>query len=71
MNRTPEAGARNILWACREEGQGCHGEYIQDCKVEEPRGLVVGEDGKLLQERVFKELMVVLEEVEEGISGNI
>jgi retinol dehydrogenase-12 len=44
---------------------------MTDCKVREPSKWVRSEKGKETQKKVYKELLMILEEIEPGITKNI
>lgn len=58
MARTTEVGSRTLVHAASQKGEdSSHGKYLSDCMVEEPSELVTGEKGKVLQEKIWKELV--------------
>jgi len=48
-----------------------HGQYLSDCAIAERGGLVKGEGGAILQERVWKEVSEQLEKIKPGVLGNL
>lgn len=70
LARTTEVGARNFV-AAAVAGEESHGKYISDCKVAEVSDFVRSEEGKKTQERVYDELMAILEKIQPGVTGNI
>ncbi len=70
LARTTEVGSRT-LFAAAVAGDESHGKYMADCKVTEPSKWVRSEQGKYTQEKFYKELLGVLEEIEPGITKNI
>jgi len=63
--RTTQVGSRNLIHAClagtQEEMQG---KYINVCKVEEESDFVLSKEGGRVAERLWKETMDVLGEVD-------
>lgn len=70
IGRTTEVGSRT-LFSGGTAGEESHGKYMSDCKVGEPSAFVRSVEGREAQERVWKELSVILEDIEPGITGNI
>jgi hypothetical protein len=70
LARTTEAGSRTLV-AGAEAGRESHGQYMKDCHIGEPSEFVRSEEGKKTQERVYEELMGILEKIQPGISKNI
>ncbi|KAH7311029.1 hypothetical protein BKA65DRAFT_518493 [Rhexocercosporidium sp. MPI-PUGE-AT-0058] len=68
--RTTEAGSRTLVEGV-VAGEESHGAYMADCKVAEPGPLVLGSDGKELQENLWHQLVRQLESIQPGISKNI
>jgi retinol dehydrogenase 12 len=68
--RTAEVGSRTLV-ASAIGGPETHGKYMSECVVREPSEFVRSEEGKLSQERVYKELMEILENIQPGITKNI
>ncbi|KAG4433204.1 hypothetical protein IFR05_011312 [Cadophora sp. M221] len=68
--RTTEAGSRTLV-AGVAAGEESHGAYMADCKVAEPGPLVLGLDGKALQEKLWHQLVRQLESIQPGISKKI
>ena len=67
LARKPEVGARALVYgACA--GVEAHGGYLPDCKLTDLKGLAAGEEGRKLQEWVWRELKVVLEGARSGIT---
>ncbi|KAL5325283.1 hypothetical protein ACEPPN_006408 [Leptodophora sp. 'Broadleaf-Isolate-01'] len=65
--RTTEAGSRTLV-AGVTAGEESHGAYMADCKVAEPGPLVLGFDGKTLQQSLWHQLVRQLEDIQPGIS---
>jgi hypothetical protein len=70
LARTTEVGSRTLV-ASAEGGPETHGKYMSECAVREPSEFVRSEEGQKTQERVYKELIDVLEKVQPGITKNI
>ncbi|KAG0652271.1 short chain dehydrogenase atnD [Hyphodiscus hymeniophilus] len=70
LARTTEVGSRTLL-AAAEAGKESHGKYMSNCVIDEPGPFVKSEEGKNTQERVYTELMAILERIQPGISNNI
>lgn len=70
VGRTTEMGSRTLL-AAAAAGRESHGGYMDSCVLREPSTLVVGEEGKVLQTRVYDELMGILEDIQPGITKNV
>ncbi|KAK2590689.1 Short chain dehydrogenase/reductase dmxR8 [Conoideocrella luteorostrata] len=65
--RSAEAGSRNLVHAA-SKGAESHGQYVTDCEVSEPAALATGEKGKIVQDKMWKELVKKLETIKPGIS---
>lgn len=59
------------MHAATDADQETHGQYLSECLVRDPVETVLSEDGKIAQEKVWKELIQRLEEIEPGIQANI
>ncbi|KAI5197491.1 NAD(P)-binding protein [Aureobasidium subglaciale] len=70
LARTTEVGSRTLV-AAALASHDTHGQYMSDCKVEEPSKFVRSEEGKKTQEKVWAELSAKLEEIVPGILSNI
>lgn len=70
LARTAEVGARALLGAA-EAGEETHGIFLSGGREREPATVVVGEEGMLVQGRVWSELMGILEGIEEGVVANL
>lgn len=70
LARSTEAGSRTLVHAALA-GPETHGQYQNNCKNEEPAPLVVGGEGKEVQERVWDELASILEGIVPGVMRNI
>jgi hypothetical protein len=60
LARTTEVGSRTLV-ASAEAGKESHGQYMSNCVVTEPSAFVRSEEGLKTQERVYTELMAILE----------
>jgi NAD(P)-dependent dehydrogenase (short-subunit alcohol dehydrogenase family) len=70
LARTVEVGSRTLV-ASAEAGEESHGQYMSDCKISEPSPFVRSDEGMKTQERVYTELIQILEKIQPGISKNI
>lgn len=68
--RTTEVGARTLI-AGSSAGEESHGAYMSEGHVETPSAFVRSEEGKKTQERVWEELIGILESIQPGVSKNI
>jgi hypothetical protein len=67
LARTSEAGSRTLVHA-GSSGEESHGKYLCDCKVTEPSTFVRSQEGSEVQERVWEELVGILEGIKEGVT---
>jgi NAD(P)-dependent dehydrogenase (short-subunit alcohol dehydrogenase family) len=65
--RTTEVGGRTV-WHGGQAGVETHGKYISDCVVEEPSALVTDKAGQEAEERVAKEVLQAIEQIQPGVS---
>ena len=65
LARTTEVGSRTLV-AGAAGGVQTHGQYMAEGAVEDPSPLVVSEEGKILEEKVWRELEAKLERIEPG-----
>jgi retinol dehydrogenase 12 len=70
IGRSTEMGSRTLV-AAASAGEESHGKYMTDCLVREPSKWVRSEKGKEAQKKVYKELGMILEEIEPGVTKNI
>lgn len=63
-------GSRTIV-AAAAAGDESHGGYMSNCVVVKPGEWVLSDEGEKTGERVWKELLDVLESIQPGISKNI
>ncbi|KAE9378411.1 NAD(P)-binding protein [Stipitochalara longipes BDJ] len=70
IGRTVEAGSRTLV-ASAAGGPETHGKYMSECSVKEPSEFVRSEEGQRTQERVYTELIEILEKIQPGITKNI
>lgn len=68
--RTTETGSRTLV-AAAVAGEESHGAYMNISKVDEPSEFVRSDEGAKTQERVYTELMAILEGIQPGIGKNI
>ncbi|KAH7372177.1 hypothetical protein BKA64DRAFT_587123 [Cadophora sp. MPI-SDFR-AT-0126] len=65
--RTTEAGSRTLV-AGIAAGEESHGAYMADCRVTKPGPMLLGSDGKALQEVLWYQLVRQLEAIQPGIA---
>jgi retinol dehydrogenase-12 len=70
LARSTEEGSRTIV-AAAAAGEESHGKYMSSCVVTPPSEWVRSEEGKKTGDRVWKELLDILEGIQPGISNNI
>jgi retinol dehydrogenase-12 len=70
IGRSTEMGSRTLVSAA-SAGEESHGAYMTDCLVRKPSKWVRSEKGKETQQKVYKELLMILEEIEPGVIKNI
>lgn len=70
IGRTSEMGSRILVWAA-SAGPETHGRYIEDCHVSFESAFVRSEEGRLAQEKVWKELIEILEGIEPGVTKKL
>ena len=70
IGRTSEIGSRTLIAGAAAD-KGSHGQYIDSCQVRDPSKLVISEEGRVLQKRVYDELLQVLETIHPGIMTNV
>jgi hypothetical protein len=70
MARTTEVGGR-LLVISSLMGEEANGRYVSDGVVAEESEFVRSEEGGKTQERVWTELMGILEGIQGGIGGNV
>lgn len=70
LARTTEVGGRTLV-ASAVAGEESHGKYMSEAKITEPSVFVRSDEGKETQQRVYKELMGILEKIQPGVTGNI
>ncbi|KZL63988.1 retinol dehydrogenase 12 [Colletotrichum tofieldiae] len=68
--RTTEEGGRTLVHSSAA-GTESHGKYMSECRVREPSAFVRSREGAEAEARVHKELMVILESIQPGITKNI
>ncbi|KAK3326275.1 short-chain dehydrogenase/reductase-like protein [Apodospora peruviana] len=70
FGRSSEMGSRALVHAATT-AEDTHGDFLMNCRVYEPKPFVEAENGKRTQERLWAELLEILETVEPGISHNV
>ncbi|KAK8100215.1 Short chain dehydrogenase atnD [Apiospora kogelbergensis] len=65
--RTAEAGSRTVLYGVAA-GEETHGKYLSGCEIKEEwvPDWITDEDGKRIDDQIWKELVARLEEIEPG-----
>lgn len=69
LGRPPEVGSRTLVHA-GSSGAESHGQYMSDCEVTTPAPIVTSSEGKVLQDRVWAELVQKLEAIQPGVTSN-
>lgn len=62
-----EVGSRELVWAAlggRERAEALRGAYIDRCEVREPSDFALSEEGRIMQDRVWREIVEVTSEAE-------
>lgn len=70
LARTTETGSRTLVLAA-SGGPETIGQYLSDGTIKQTSDFVRSEEGEETQERVYKELMAILEGIQPGITKNI
>ncbi|EAQ85932.1 hypothetical protein CHGG_07184 [Chaetomium globosum CBS 148.51] len=70
FGRTAEQGSRAFTSAIAG-GRESHGKYMDGGRVETTSRFVMSEKGKMVQKKVWDELMEILEVIEPGITANV
>ncbi len=70
LGRTSEEGSRALM-AAAAGGHETQGKYVDSGVVDSPSQFVLSEDGKRAQQRVWTELMGILEGIEPGVTLNV
>lgn len=70
LARSTEKGGRTLVHA-GSQGAVSHGEYLSDCQITLPAPLVIGDEGRVAQNRVWDELVTKLEAIKPGILKNL
>jgi len=68
LARTTEVGGRTLVHGALS-GEETHGLFLMDCEITAPGGLVNCKEGKVLQEKVWRELRAKLENIEPSVAG--
>lgn len=69
--RTTEVGSRTLVYGGVTAGEETHGKFMQSHKVTECAKLVIGPEGKGLEDRVWAELSAKLEAIQPGVTKNL
>ena len=70
IGRTSEMGSRALMSAATA-GKESHGKYMDNCKIRDPSKFVLSEEGVQAQQRVYNELLQILEGIQPGITKNV
>lgn len=70
IGRSAEAGSKIIVDAAAA-GPETHGKWLDTLEIREPSAYVRSEEGQKMQQRLYEELMVILERVEPGVTKQI
>ncbi|KAH7348787.1 short chain dehydrogenase [Rhexocercosporidium sp. MPI-PUGE-AT-0058] len=70
LARTTEVGSRTLVHGA-SAGKETHGVYLSECVVGEPAAVVRGEKGRVVQKRLWDELVVKLEKIVPSVTGNL
>jgi len=70
LARTTEVGGRTLV-ASAVGGVDTHGQYMASCAVFPPSSFVLSEEGHKTQERVYEELLDIVERIHPGIRENV
>jgi len=72
LARTTETGSRTIMWGALAGRQGeVHGRYTSNCRVEEESDLVLSEEGADIEERLWKETLEILVQVDGRVKSYV
>lgn len=70
LARKTEVSSRTLVaGVCA--GIGSHGQYMADCKNQEPVAWISTEEGARIQRRVYEQTIDLLEWIKPGISENV
>ncbi|KAK3906534.1 hypothetical protein C8A05DRAFT_29575 [Staphylotrichum tortipilum] len=70
LGRTSEEGSRALM-AAATGGRETQGKYVDSGKVDSPSQLVQSKEGREVRQRVWGELMTILEGIEPGVTLNV
>ena len=70
LARTTEAGSRTLVHAALAD-EKTHGQFLLDCKVDAPLGIIDTEEGKEWQGRFWTELVSELDGISPGLSKQL
>lgn len=70
LARSTEVGSRTLMHGA-SAGAETHGQYLEDHDLSLPAPLVRSPEGKVVQERIWGELMQKLDEIQPGVSENL
>jgi len=70
LARSTEKGSRTIIHAALGENQSkVQGKYLNKCEIHEESDYVISDEGRKVQDRIWKETMVILVEVDKRVAG--
>lgn len=70
FGRTSEMASTTIIDSALQ-GEDSHDTYRSSCEQRAFPNLLVGEEGEKLMDRVWTELLAIMETIEPGVTGNI
>lgn len=70
VGRNAEMGSRTLM-AAAFAGPETHGRWMCDCEVRQFPALMLGEEGERVMDKLWRELLDVLEGIEPGVTAHI
>lgn len=67
IGRTGEEGSRTLVHAITE-GMSSHGRYLSECRVKPESTFVRSDEGAVVQQKVWKELLEIMEGIRPGVT---
>ncbi|KPI43044.1 WW domain-containing oxido [Cyphellophora attinorum] len=67
IGRTAEVGSRTLVHAITD-GPHSHGKYLSECRVKPESAFVRSKEGAAVQEKVWKEMVRILEGIRSGVT---
>lgn len=68
--RTCEMGSRTLMGGIFA-GEEMHGKFMSDCREQGCPGMMEGEEGEVLNDRIWGELLLIMEGIEAGVTENL